>query len=221
MKLERKQFEIEIKADSDDGTITGYGSIFGNEDLGGDVVEKGAFAESIKAQQAKGKPLPMLWQHNPDWPIGRWDSVTEDQKGLVVTGKFNLDISRGAEVYSNVKFGASNGMSIGYNVQEGGSKYDSATGVRRLTKLGLHEVSLVTFPMNTEATVTGMKAEIIDGWDLKEIERHMREAFGIPRTEVKRVINRLLSIGSEREAGRADDAEIKAGLHKLMASLKA
>lgn len=152
--METKAFEFEVKAD-DAGVIEGYGSIFGNVDKGGDKVMPGAFADSI-AQAMKGaRSIKMLWYHDPTQPIGIWDELVEDQKGLKVKGRMILEVARAKEVLALMKAGIVAGLSIGYR-----SLKDRMEGdIRILEKLDLWEVSPVTFPMNDKAKVTSAKAD--------------------------------------------------------------
>lgn len=155
--METKAFDFEVKAD-DAGVIEGYGSIFGNVDKGGDKVMPGAFADSI-AQALKGaRTIKMLWYHDPTQPIGVWDELVEDGKGLKVKGRIILEVARAKEVLALIKAGVVGGLSIGYR-----SLKDRMDGdVRLLEKLDLLEVSPVTFPMNDKAKVTSAKAEGCD-----------------------------------------------------------
>lgn len=150
--IERKTFTWELKeADSEAGTFEGYASIFGNVDLGGDVVAKGAFRKSIKAQKGK---VPLFWRH--DQPIGTAD-VEEDEKGLHTLG-FPLvqDVQLAREGMALVKAGAVRAMSIGYVATD--APRDGKTGIRTIKTADLLEVSLVPFGMNPAATVTAVKA---------------------------------------------------------------
>ena len=74
--------------------ISGYASLFGEADQGGDVVVAGAYARSLKAMAAKGQAVKMLWQHDPREPIGIWDEVREDRRGLFVKGRLLKDVAR-------------------------------------------------------------------------------------------------------------------------------
>lgn len=155
--METKAFDFEVKAD-DAGVIEGYGSIFGNVDKGGDKVVPGAFAESI-AQAMKGaRTIKMLWHHDPTQPIGVWDEVVEDNRGLKVKGRIITEVARAKEVLALVKNGVVSGLSVGYRTVKSRMEGD----VRLLEKLELWEVSPVTFPMNDRAKVTSVKAEGCD-----------------------------------------------------------
>ncbi|HMO09523.1 MAG TPA: HK97 family phage prohead protease [Paracoccaceae bacterium] len=135
---------------SDGSVIAGYASVFGRRDQGGDVVRPGAYAASLAALRAAGRRVKMLWQHDPREPIGVWDEVREDDRGLWVQGRVLPGVARGREALELVQAGAIDGLSIGYRTVK--AERDAA-GARILTELELWEVSLVTFPMLPEARV--------------------------------------------------------------------
>jgi len=135
------------------GEISGYASVFGHRDQGGDVVKKGAYGASLAALKSKARAVKMLWQHDPAQPIGIWDEVREDAKGLFVRGRFLTDVQKGAEALALVQAGAIDGLSIGYRTVRAEK---DAKGHRLLHELELWEVSLVTFPMLPEARVGGV-----------------------------------------------------------------
>ena len=64
--------------------IEGYASLFGLPDQGGDIVQPGAYRASLERLAAKGGKVRMLWQHDPQRPIGVWDEIREDGRGLWV-----------------------------------------------------------------------------------------------------------------------------------------
>jgi len=130
--------------------IAGYASLFGATDQGGDVVEKGAYAASLQRLSASGGRVKMLWQHDPAEPIGVWDEVREDTRGLFVKGRILTDVARGREAAALIGAGAIDGLSIGYRTIK--ARKDDG-GRRLLSELELWEVSLVTFPMLPEARV--------------------------------------------------------------------
>ncbi|MBI6630426.1 HK97 family phage prohead protease [Pontibaca salina] len=135
---------------SDGAVIAGYASLFGQADQGGDVVQQGAYGISLKALAARGQSVKMLWQHDPARPIGVWDEVREDGRGLWVKGRILEATQAGREAIALVAAGAIDGLSIGYRTQRA-SKNDR--GQRLLSELELWEVSLVTFPMLASARV--------------------------------------------------------------------
>lgn len=135
--------------------IEGYASFFGAVDQGGDVVAEGAYGGSLKALDAEGRRVKMLWQHDPAAPIGVWDEVREDARGLWVKGRILTGVAKGAEAAALIAAGAIDGLSIGYRTVKA-AKNDK--GQRLLKELELWEVSLVTFPMLPSARV-GAKSE--------------------------------------------------------------
>ena len=128
--------------------IEGHASLWGVADRGGDVVEPGAFAASLLRLKAAGATPKFLWQHDPAQPIGVWDEVREDARGLWVRGRILADVARGREAAALVKAGAIDGLSIGYRTLRAAK---DRAGARRLVEVDLWEVSLVTFPMLPEA----------------------------------------------------------------------
>jgi HK97 family phage prohead protease len=142
--LETKFCRVSGVTVGDDATIEGYASLFGNIDQGGDAVQPGAFAGSLQA----GRKVRMLWQHDPQQPIGVWDDVREDQKGLWVRGRILTEVARGREAAALVAVGAIDGLSIGYRAKR--AERDGK-GRRLLSEVELWEVSLVTFPMLMQA----------------------------------------------------------------------
>ncbi|MEN6587905.1 MAG: HK97 family phage prohead protease [Sulfuricella sp.] len=153
---EVRSFALQIKATGDDGTVEGYGSVFGVRDNYDDVIAKGAFIQSLKDHKAAGTMPAMLWQHDADKPIGVWTEMVEDEKGLRIKGQLAMETVKGKEAHALLKMGALNGLSIGFMSKEWA--YDRDTEVRTLTAIDLWEVSLVTFPANEKARVTNVKA---------------------------------------------------------------
>lgn len=202
--LERKEFAFKAGDVGEDGTFAGYGSVFGNVDGGGDVVAKGAFAASLKAIKEAGDPLPALWQHNSREPIGGFDLLEEDDHGLKVSG-FLLkgEVTRAAEAYALMKRRIVKGLSIGYYVRK--DSWDEKTGIRTLIELELVEISIVTFPMNEEATVDSVKSmeRTLKSGNLPtlpEFEKFLCEA-GFSNTQAKAIAgNGLRKLLDRREA---------------------
>lgn len=161
--LEQKFCRFDEGVSVTDGTqIEGYASLFGACDQGGDIVEAGAYAASLAQLSAKGRSVKMLWQHDPAQPIGIWDEVREDGKGLYVKGRLLTEVAKGREAAELIAAGAIDGLSIGYRTRKATK---NKKGQRLLTELELWEVSLVTFPMLPEARV-GAKGDSLAADDL-------------------------------------------------------
>lgn len=166
MELERKFCSFDSEISVRDGTlIEGYASLFGACDQGGDVVAKGAYAASLVRLIKEGRAVKMLWQHDPAQPIGIWDEVREDARGLWVKGRLLDSVEKGREAAALIAAGAIDGLSIGYRTLKA-SKNEK--GQRLLTELELWEVSLVTFPMLPSARVA-QKGETPDDAALREL----------------------------------------------------
>ncbi len=170
MPLEHKFHQMAGELVMSEGSvISGYASLFGQADQSGDTVEKGAYGSSLQHSVAKGNSIKMLWQHDPSEPIGVWDEVREDAKGLWVKGRILTDVTRGREAAALVEAGAIDGLSIGYRTVKS-RKNDK--GGRLLSELELWEVSLVTFPMLPDARVGAKGSDPTD-----PIMRELAAAF--------------------------------------------
>ena len=134
----------------DGAEIAGYASLFGATDQGGDVVLAGAYAASLARLRMSGHAVKMLWQHDPAQPIGVWDEVREDARGLYVRGRLLLEVQAAREAHVLLQAGAIDGLSIGYRTLRAEK---AAGGQRHLHEIELWEVSLVTFPMLPQARV--------------------------------------------------------------------
>ena len=209
--MDTKQLRVaaEIKA-SAEGVIEGYGSVFGNLDSYGDIVVAGAFEATLKAS---ARMPAMLWQHDPDEPIGVWTEMREDARGLVVKGQLALGTQRGREALELIRMGALSGLSIGYRTVK--SSYDEQSGVRSLLELELWEVSPVTFPANEAARITSAKSAEIT--NIRDFERFLRDA-GFSRTDAKRIASHGFD-ESLRDAANESDADLLAALAALRESL--
>lgn len=175
---------LDLKAVGDDGEISGYGSIFGNVDSAGEVVEPGAFTETLAESAKAGRPIKMLWQHDRDQPIGIWTDVSEDRKGLKVKGRLLIDVSAKArEVHGLLKERALDGLSIGYRTLDEG-RHPTKPGIISLKKLLLREVSVVTFAANDKARVESVKHILAAGNlpSVREFEEFLRDAGGFSKS---------------------------------------
>lgn len=201
MTTKTLDFGCELKATGDTGTFEGYGSVFNITDLGGDIVAAGAFTETLAAAKTAGRLPSMLWQHRQAEPIGIYTEMEEDAIGLKVKGRLALKTARGAEAYELMKMGAISGLSIGYRVRD--DSWDRVTGVRTIKKADLHELSLVTMPMNDASRVSVVKTiEELDS--LSEIERHLRDACGMSKSEATAMLSRVKSVISRSDSGDRD-----------------
>jgi len=212
--LEHHDIRIELKALTESGTFTGYASIFGIQDDGADIVERGAFAQTLSDLGTKNRKVPMLWAHDSRMPIGHYIQLKEDDKGLWVEGKFAKGVSKADEIHSLMKEGVIDGLSIGFRTKV--SEYDTSTGVRRLKQVDLFEISCVTFPMLDVARVTDVKSTF--KLDPRELERELKEGGLSNRDAVSAAA--IVKKYFQREAGRTTPTREAAGLDSLLASLR-
>ena len=192
--VDLKAYHDEEDENKEYGFFEGYGSIFGNVDLGNDVIQKGAFTKSLESRPPS--KVKLLYQHKSDMPIGIYDEITEDEKGLYVKGRIALKTRAGAEAYELLKIGALDGLSIGFKTNPKDVSYEDRGQKRIIKEVDLMEVSLVTFPMNPKATITVVKGEDIS---IRDWEKGMRDAFNLSRSESKICAKALQDCFSQRE----------------------
>ena len=204
--MEKKSLTLDVKAVGDQGRIEGYGAIFGNVDSYGDIIEPGAFSDTL----GKRKPK-MRWQHNMADPIGTWDEYFEDDKGLYMKGRIAIKATRGRDAYELVKADAIDGLSIGYVTKD----YEMEGNNRRLKMIDLFETSLVTMPANSLAMVSDVKNA-----DVRAIEAAFRQ-MGFSLSEAKPMANAAIKRRADvlREAGVSIPENVQRDVDALKASL--
>lgn len=228
----RSDFNLcEVKFAADDGadkmTFTGYGSVFGNVDSYGDVIEPGAFKKTI-AQARKSNSWPAMLSQHGGWgmsaddmtPIGIWTDMVEDDHGLLMTGKL-AETTRGLEAYNLLKMTprpALNGLSIGYFPRKFTQGTKPEEPRRTLHEVDLVEVSLVTFPANPKARIGSIKSG--GGLSIREIERALREA-GLSANEAKGLLAKGWSAIEPREAVESldDPQKLNDAVNRAIAAL--
>ena len=215
--MKTKHFDVgfEIKAVNADGTVEGYGSVFGVRDNYDDVIAKGAFVQSLKGHKAAGTMPAMLWQHDADKPIGVWTEMVEDEKGLLIKGQLAMETVKGKEAHALLKMGALNGLSIGFMSKEWA--YDRETEVRTLTAIDLWEVSLVTFPANEKARVTNVKSAD-EMATPKDAEKALRDA-GFSKSDATAFVSRVMRMGEVRSDSANSTAVAMKAADRLLRSL--
>lgn len=203
-----RQREVSFKADSvmEDGRFHGYASVFGVVDSYNEIVAPGAFTESLERIKASGRTLPALWHHIASQPIGGYDSLTEDERGLRVEG-FLLtdDIPQARVAYVTMKRNIVTGLSIGYYIEA--DSWNEKDRVRTLTKVDLVEVSVVTFPACDEARAEAVRAKLSRGVmpTIRELECLLLEQ-GFSRSQATAIADRGLKAmlpGNDLESSNA------------------
>lgn len=210
--MDRLDFALELKGMSDAGLFEGYASTFGDRDLGGDIVVAGAMTKSLKARGAKG--VRMFADHDSRKRIGVWTDLIEDDKGLYVKGRLLLEKQDGKDAYIDLKEGALDGMSIGFRTKS--DSYDGRRKARMLKEIDLLEISLVSFPMNENARVIGVKsADQIK--TIREFEDFLRDVGGYSHAAAKSIAAGGFKAADPRDEDDAD--AIAAALRRNIATL--
>lgn len=200
----------------EEGSIEGYASVFGGVDSYGDTIEKTAFDNVIKSGQ---KPL-MFYQHNR-WsiPIGVWEEMSVDEKGLKVKGRLNLELEEAREVYSALKFGSLNGMSIGFRMKDKDYEYDDEDICHIKNISELLEISIVNFPADKEARIDNVKSEDRDLSDIRDCEHYLRD-LGISKKMAQKLISVIKTAKSAvSDSQKSEDAKLAAELEKIQQKL--
>lgn len=215
-RRQHKRVDLALEDVSGDGSFSGYASLFGAVDLGRDVIEPGAFAGSLKRRSAS--EVRMLYQHDPDQPIGRWISIREDSHGLHVEGKLSLGVARAREVHELMKSGALDGLSIGFQTLR--ARNEAKSGVRRVLTADLWEISVVTFPMQPGARVTAVKAANGIAPTKRELERRLTRDAGLTRSQARGLIARgHQALSDRRDAAPEDLKQLELHLRALTSAL--
>lgn len=136
--------------------ISGYASVFGILDSQNDVIVKGDF-RSVESRNVK-----LLWQHDPNRPIGLVKSLSEDEYGLKFEAEINNKIEVGREASELIKQKAICGLSIGFSINS--SSYNEK-GMRVIDDVNLAEISVVTFPANKQAEITHVKNKSLSEYE--------------------------------------------------------
>jgi HK97 family phage prohead protease len=206
VQIETKNLAFKADKVADDGTFTGYASVFSNVDAYREIVAPGAFADSLKRIKESGDPLPILWQHRSGEPIGGSDKLEEDKYGLKVAGwLLTNEVPRAREALALMKRRVVKGLSIGYYVEA--DSYDEKNRIRTLLKIDLQEYSLVTFAANELAKVETVKSfdQLVKSGrlpTLPEFENFLREAGGFSKSQATVVAGHGLSkLLSRSESG--------------------
>lgn len=151
---------FELKA-NEAGSISGFFSTYDKEpDSYGDIIDPGAFTETIKKREESGHPFPLCWNHDFSAVIGAVDSVKDTEKGPFIEAHF-LDTQLAQDVRKMLQSGAVYQFSFAYDVlgNRAPTQEEQEKGVTNvLTKVDVFEISVVTVPANQNAVATEVKA---------------------------------------------------------------
>ena len=176
--MEHKAFTFKMDDLDEEGFFTGYASTYDMDSMG-DTLLPGAFKRALNSSRMKNRPIPVLWQHKADEPIGATIEAMEDERGLRVRGRLLMGMQKAREAYEAAKAGVLGGLSIGFSIPRDGATRNQ-DGTREIKELKLYEYSFVTFPANESAVLTGVKNDQPELREmvtlLHDIKRELRAA---------------------------------------------
>lgn len=200
------------------GRIEGMASTFGGPvDSYGDVIQRGAFADSLTEHKGRGSVPAMLWAHQSEAPVGRWLELKETSTGLEVAGQINMRTVAGRDAYESLSAGDVSGLSIGFRVPEDGASYSGDN--RILKKVGLAEISLVAVPANHAARITAVKFDRSKPSTIREFEVELR-SMGFSRSEAASIATRGFNSDSLSNHSDDDLQEVQRRLQAFAAEIK-
>ena len=180
--------DTEVKFVGEKGKFTGYASVFGGVDSYGDTIVAGAYQNVIKYGR-----LPKMFENHKSWelPIGKWTTIVEDSKGLLVEGEFTPNHRQAEEGRAAMLHGTIDGLSIGYRLKEGDYEMEGAN--RTIKNISdLVEISVVTFPADDVARVdlTSVKSALEGIHSIRDLEDFLRESGGFSKGLAQAVLTR-------------------------------
>ena len=215
ISLQRAQ--IKATGSGDAMQFEGYASVFGGVDSYGDTIAPGAYADTL----ADGHQIPMLFSHRHDQPIGKFLELAEDEVGLWVKGELTRGVRLAEETHLLMKHEAVTGMSIGYRVR--GSE-DLDDGLRKLTKIDLQEISVVSLPADDAARIQSVKMAGKDAMDALELvstikgaEQFLRDSGAFSRKVATKFVATVLRLADQSDS----DVELAQAIGSLTDRVKA
>lgn len=199
-----KECKFQLKEIGEEGTFTGLAAVYGNVDMGKDMIQPGAFTKTLAD---KNSEVPILWQHDPREPIGK-ATLTDGKEGLHIKGELVLESPVAQKAYALLKRGVLKGLSIGYDVVT--EKMEK--GIRILKEIKLWETSLVTFPMNELALVDHVKG--MNDQELAELAEVIAARFEFP------AIQKFIKALAEQSSPAATQQLSAPDLHALIDTIR-
>ena len=208
-----KNFAADVRAKADDaadgaaelGQIEAYASVFDVVDSYGDVVRRGAFADTLNRWQERGKTIPLLYGHdfkNPFMNIGGVTSAVEDERGLKITADLDMDNPTAVQVLRLIKAGRLSEMSFAFQYVDAGMATVDGEEVFEVRSVDLYEVSVVPVGANRET-------EIVSAKSARELLTAVKQANLDAETEavVVGALTRAATAGAEGEASPPSSSE--------------
>lgn len=190
LKVTNPLEKCHLKFASDAGEFAGYASVFDSNDSVNDTIVPGAFQKSLES----GRSVKMFVNHaQHEVPIGDWVEMKEDERGLYAVGKIDLNHKDGPTVYSALKRGAMDGISIGFTMGDGDWESKNDRG-RLIKNVNLMEASIVNFPCEGQARISAVKADVLGLETLKDYEDYLRDVGGFSRSVAKALVGQASKI---------------------------
>ena len=118
----------------------------------------------VEPMGAKFKtPMPLLWQHNHDKPIGHVTFAKPEKKGIPFVAEIPKIKEAGVlkdridEAIQSIKYKLVAAVSIGFRPIEDAYEFMDNGGIR-FKEWEWYELSAVTIPANSEAVITAVKS---------------------------------------------------------------
>lgn len=217
--MKTKGFDIGFKdADIQKGSVMGYFALFGNKDLDGDIIERGAFSKTIQERGPQGKKLiKYLLDHNREKVVARIDTLIEDEKGLYYEATIGSH-SAGQDFLKMVESGLINQHSFGFKTIK--EQYDQSAKANRIKEVFLYEGSAVQFlGANPETTMIGLKSfeEVIEYLD--RLEKFIKTTDCTDETIIK-LENKFKSLSELLKPGSSTSKNSEADYDRIKKSLE-
>ncbi len=181
MTLKKQLPDLKIKASGLNGLIEGYGAVFNNIDLMGDVCMPGCFTASLEAHKEAGTMPAMLAAHDQRQPVGKWLEMYEDDYGLYVKGKLTMDVQAAKDVFA---LALDNALSLSMGYSAVSQHYDNDRKANILEVVNLGEVSFVALSANSQAKITSVK----NLETVRDFEQALRHDYGLSSREAKKLV---------------------------------
>lgn len=179
--MKKSEHFMKFEKVSDQGIISGYITKFGVVDSYGTATAKGCFKSTIARMEA-GEVIPVLWQHDPHEPIGKFLSIKDDDVGTYAVIQLDLNVARAREAFSLIKNDIISGLSIGGYIIE--TEVNEETQVLIMTDIELFETSVVTFPACDEARIDDCRSNSLN---IRDMEHAFRKSGMFSQTDSKKL----------------------------------
>jgi len=162
-----------VDQDLKQGVISGYFAMFGNKDLDGDIIEKGAFSKTVQERGPNGKQLiKYLLDHDRTKAVAKIINLEEDSKGLRYEAKIGTH-SLGVDFMKMIESGLINQHSFGFIIMK--EMYDSQMKANRIKEVMMHEGSAIQFlGANPDTTMIELKSQLDAVQYLDKLEKFIK-----------------------------------------------